>query len=50
MTYILSIFTGLVTGFIFGLVKLPIPAPDNIKGVLGVAGIFLGYMIVQKIR
>ena len=50
MTYILSLATGMITGVVFGLVKLPIPAPDDIRGILGIAGIFIGYMLIQKIR
>jgi len=42
-----SLCTGIVAGGIFSFFKLPIPAPNNYAGVLGIIGLFLGYMIVQ---
>ncbi len=42
---ILSFLTGFVVGLIFSLLKLPIPAPPNLAGVMGIIGIFLGYII-----
>lgn len=38
-----SFFTGFITGFVFSLLKLPIPAPQNLAGVMGIVGIFVGY-------
>jgi len=38
-----SFLTGFLTGFIFSLLKLPIPAPQSIAGVMGIIGIFVGY-------
>ncbi|MCS7245913.1 MAG: DUF1427 family protein [candidate division WOR-3 bacterium] len=40
---ILSFFTGFITGLLFSLLKLPIPAPPNIAGIMGIVGIFAGY-------
>lgn len=42
----LSFFTGLLVGIIFALLKLPILAPNKIEGVLGIVGIFIGYLII----
>ncbi|MGY4688382.1 XapX domain-containing protein [Salibacterium sp. K-3] len=47
---LLSLLTGLGVGFLFALVRLPIPAPPALPGVLGVAGIFLGYKVFQWIQ
>lgn len=42
-----ALITGLVTGVIFALLKLPIPAPTALAGVIGIAGIFIGYCIIK---
>jgi len=47
MAYLLALGTGLIVGIIFALVKLPIPAPPEIKGILGIVGIFLGYTLIK---
>ncbi len=44
---ILSLLVGITVGAIFAAAKLPIPAPDALSGVLGVAGIFIGKKIVE---
>jgi XapX domain-containing protein len=46
---LLSLLTGLLTGFVFALVKLPIPAPPVLSAVVGIAGITLGYMLFGKL-
>lgn len=38
--------TGIITGAFFGVLRLPIPAPIVIEGVIGIVGIFIGYQIV----
>lgn len=40
---ILSIITGFIVGFVFALLKLPIPAPPALPGVTGIVGIYLGF-------
>lgn len=42
---ILSIITGFIVGFIFALMKLPIPAPPALAGVMGIVGIYLGFKV-----
>lgn len=42
---ILSTLTGAICGFIFGIVKLPIPAPNVLAGIAGILGIYLGYKL-----
>lgn len=44
---ILSLLTGLILGGIFSVIKLPIPAPQTLAGIMGIIGIFLGYTLVQ---
>ncbi|MFB6104962.1 MAG: XapX domain-containing protein [Halobacteriaceae archaeon] len=42
----LSLLTGLLVGGLFAFFKVPIPAPPNLAGVMGIVGIFLGYRLV----
>jgi XapX domain-containing protein len=44
---LLSLLAGLIVGIIFKLIKLPIPAPPVLSGVLGIIGIYLGSVIVD---
>lgn len=40
---------GLAVGAIFALFKLPVPAPGNLPGVMGVVGLFLGWFTIATI-
>ncbi|MEO0139227.1 MAG: DUF1427 family protein [candidate division WOR-3 bacterium] len=44
---VLAFLTGFITGAIFSMAKLPIPAPPTLAGVMGIIGIFLGYVVVR---
>lgn len=44
---LLALATGLITGAVFGFLQIPIPAPPEIPGVLGIVGIYLGYKVVE---
>lgn len=44
---IIALFTGIITGVIFGVAKLPLPAPPTLAGIAGIVGIFLGSKIVE---
>jgi XapX domain-containing protein len=44
---ILALITGMIMGGAFTLMKLPIPSPQNIAGVVGIFGIFLGFVLVK---
>jgi len=46
---ILSLISGIICGALFSLVKLPIPAPPSIAGLLGIIGIVIGYYLVRLI-
>jgi XapX domain-containing protein len=43
----LALLTGLVAGGLFAFVQVPIPAPPDLPGLLGIAGIYFGYRIVE---
>lgn len=42
-----AFLTGLVTGGVFAFLEVPIPAPPNLAGVLGIVGIFVGFKLVE---
>ncbi|KXF80430.1 XapX domain-containing protein [Enterovibrio coralii] len=39
---ILALFAGALVGFLFSAIKLPLPAPPVITGIMGIVGIYLG--------
>lgn len=45
----LSLAVGIAVGVIFRALKLPVPAPPAIEGVMGIVGIFLGYKVAQHL-
>lgn len=44
---ILALLTGLLTGALFRYLQIPIPAPPNLAGIMGIVGIFLGYQVIE---
>jgi len=44
---ILSLLTGIIVGFLFALLKLPIPAPPALAGVTGIVGVYVGFKLFQ---
>ena len=38
----LAILAGFLVGIIFSAIKLPLPAPPVLAGILGIVGIYLG--------
>ncbi len=45
----LSLLTGLAIGIVFARFKLPVPAPQTLAGVMGIVGIFLGYLLAVRL-
>ena len=41
---LLALFTGALVGVIFSFIKLPLPAPPVLSGIVGILGIYLGGM------
>lgn len=39
---LLALLVGMIVGILFKFLKLPIPAPPVLSGVMGVAGVWLG--------
>jgi XapX domain-containing protein len=48
-TAALALLTGFFVGFLFALLKLPIPAPPALAGVTGIVGVYLGFKVFQQI-
>lgn len=44
---LLGLVTGAITGVFFALVDVPIPAPPELPGLMGIVGIYLGYKLVE---
>ncbi|MDL4839185.1 XapX domain-containing protein [Aquibacillus rhizosphaerae] len=47
---ILALLTGTIVGFLFALLKLPIPAPPALAGVVGIVGVYLGFKVFQALE
>lgn len=39
----LALVAGFIVGIIFTAIKLPLPAPPAIAGIVGILGIYLGH-------
>ncbi|WP_017756643.1 XapX domain-containing protein [Calidifontibacillus oryziterrae] len=44
---LLSLVTGAIVGFLFAFLRLPIPAPPALAGIVGIVGIYLGFKLFQ---
>jgi XapX domain-containing protein len=49
MHELLAVVAGGVVGFLFATLRLPIPAPPTLAGVLGIVGITVGYYLAVKL-
>lgn len=47
---LMASLVGIVTGLIYGTLRLPIPAPNVLGGILAIWGTFIGLVFVQAIR
>jgi XapX domain-containing protein len=47
---VLSLITGTVFGAAFTWLRLPLPAPSSAAGVAGVAGVFLGMVVLSWLK
>jgi len=47
-TYVvLALLTGALAGALFRFLEVPIPAPPNLAGIMGIVGIYLGYKLIE---
>mgnify|MGYP005613233183 CR=1 FL=1 len=42
---LLAIAAGFIVGVLFSFLKLPIPAPPVLSGVMGIVGVYLGALL-----
>lgn len=45
----LALLTGVICGLVFRAIKLPIPAPPTLPGIMGIVGIFMGYKVIEVV-
>lgn len=45
----LALLTGVICGLVFRAIKLPIPAPPALPGIMGIVGIFIGYKVIEVV-
>lgn len=48
MDIIKSLLAGAAIGAAFGLAGLPVPAPVQLAGLAGIAGLMLGYALIRR--
>ena len=46
---IMATLTGLAVGVLFSFLKLPLPAPPTLAGLMGIVGMFVGFVIMNYI-
>ena len=46
---VLATLTGFTVGALFKFVEIPIPAPPNFAGIMGIVGIFLGFQVMSEL-
>ncbi len=45
----LATLTGFLVGMLFIRLKLPLPAPSTLSGVMGIVGMFVGYLVAIRL-
>lgn len=46
---LLALLAGVIVGVVFKILRLPLPAPPVLAGILGIVGIYIGGMIAAWI-
>lgn len=46
---LLSVLAGILIGVVFKFLRLPLPAPPVLAGVLGIFGVFIGGVVFDYI-
>ena len=50
MELVKSLIAGILCGVVFSLAGLPIPAPPVFSGIIGILGVFLGYLAAKNFK
>lgn len=45
----LALLTGFLVGALFHFLSIPIPAPPELPGIMGIVGIYIGYKTVEAL-
>lgn len=46
---IMATISGLIVGGLFSFLNLPIPAPPTLSGVMGIVGIYVGFVLINTL-
>ena len=46
---LMALATGMIVGIVFSILKLPLPAPPVLSGIMGIFGIYAGGLAYQWI-
>jgi XapX domain-containing protein len=44
---LISLVVGIAIGIVFAVMRLPVPAPATLAGVIGILGLYIGYKLVN---
>ncbi|WP_208589445.1 XapX domain-containing protein [Gracilibacillus suaedae] len=47
---VLSLLAGIIIGILFKFMKLPLPAPPVLAGVVGIFGVYFGGQIAEWMK
>ncbi|MFD2655949.1 XapX domain-containing protein [Gracilibacillus thailandensis] len=47
---VLSLLAGIIIGIVFKFMKLPLPAPPVLAGVVGIFGVYFGGQIAEWLK
>lgn len=45
-----AMLSGLIVGIVFKLLRMPLPAPPVLAGIIGIFGIYLGGRLIEWIN
>jgi len=45
---LIALLAGLMVGLLFSFLKLPLPAPPVLPGIMGIVGVYMGGLIFQQ--
>jgi XapX domain-containing protein len=48
--HIMALGAGLSVGLLFSWLRLPLPAPPTLTGIIGAAGVFLGSVMFRLLQ
>ena len=44
-----ALVVGITTGALFTFLRLPLPAPPELPGVVAIAGLYVGYLLMEHL-